>query len=45
MSLMPKVEICSDLKSCDFDGIVVVADKVESLTFDDVKKPLQVIIL
>lgn len=38
----PKVEICSDLKSCDFDGIVVVADKADALPFDDIKGPLKV---
>ena len=41
-SLFPPVEICSDLKSCDFDAVVVVADKVSSLPFDELKKPLQV---
>ncbi len=40
--MLVPVEICNDLKSCDFDGVVVVADKVADLPFDDIKKPLQV---
>jgi len=34
----------SDIKSNDFDGIVVVADGIAGLPFDEVKTPLKVII-
>ena len=37
---LPKVEVCSDLASTDFDSVVVVAPTVNDLPFDKLKSPL-----
>ena len=43
-NLLSPVEVCSDLKSCDFDGVVVVAPKVDLVPFAEVKDPLSAVV-
>lgn len=38
------VEVCSDLKSCNYDGIVVVASSVDEVPFNELKTPLKAVV-
>ena len=42
-NLISPVEVCSDLKSCDYDGVVVVAPSVGLVPFEEVKAPLEAV--
>ena len=41
---LPKVELCSDLQTSDYDSIVVVTESVESLPFAELKAPLKAVV-
>ncbi len=38
---LPKVDVCTDLQSSDYDAIVVVSSSVGDLPFELLKTPLQ----
>lgn len=38
---LPQVDLCSDLKSSDYDGLVVVSHTIDDLPFEDLKRPLK----
>ncbi|TRY70935.1 hypothetical protein TCAL_05929 [Tigriopus californicus] len=40
---LPRIELCSDLQSADYDGIVVVSHSVSDLPFGDLQRPLATI--
>ncbi|TRY61008.1 hypothetical protein TCAL_04410 [Tigriopus californicus] len=43
VSTLPKIGLCSDLKSSDYDGIVVVSHSVDDLPLDELKRPLKAV--
>ena len=41
MAPLPQIEVTDDIKSSNFDALIVVAPNVDSIPFDEVKQPLQ----
>ena len=40
MAPLPQVEVTDDIKSSNFDALVVIAPNIDNIPFDEVKQPL-----